>query len=188
MSGVRGVMSGVREDARRVGDGRRRLDVQWLAPVAVVLLVFACFFAIGRAGGHGEAAGGEPPAAIHAESLKDAVPIALASAPPLQPNAALEAIAAANQRAAEAPPSQPISIRASLRGSSGSEGQSSSGEALSSTSSSESAPESSPEPTEEAPSPTPAPVQSRPAPSAPAKSQPSNSGSSSGGGSFDTSG
>jgi hypothetical protein len=194
MSSVRSLGDTVRDGARGIGDARARvrLDGYWMVLAAAGLAVFAGSFAIGHATHSASSTVGEAPSTLHAESLQVPIPIALGGAAPIQTNAALEAIAAANQRASEAPSAPPISIRASLRTSSSS-GQATSGEALNSTTSSASTTSSTAEPVHVEPvhvepvhsTPAPSPVESAPAPAAPSKSAPSHS--SGGGPSFDSS-
>jgi hypothetical protein len=186
MNSVRQAMSNVREEARVIGLGSARLRVErhWLALAAAMLVVFACFFAIGRARHSSSTPGGEPPSTLQAASVKVAIPIALGSAPPIEVNATLEAIAAANRRAS-APPSAPsISIRRALQPAPSSLQAAAAGTPSSSSSEQSPSPSSS-EPVQSES----APVEEAPAPSSPpAPSGAGHSGSSAGGGSFDSSG
>src|SRR4029077_19587659 len=174
------------EEARVIGaaGAHMRIERHWLALAASMLVVFACFFAIGRARDPGSAPVGEPPSPLHAASVKVAIPTALDSAPPIEANLALEAIAAASRRASARASAPHISIRSGLQPAP-SPLQSAAAETPASSPSEQSPPSSSA-----------APVQAEPAPAeeAPAPSSPSthggagNSGSSAGSGSFDSSG
>jgi hypothetical protein len=185
MNSMRETMSNVREEARLFGlsPASLRVERHWLALAAAMLLVFACFFAIGRARHSAGGPGGEPPATLQAASVKVAIPTALGSAPPIQANAALEAIAAASRRASAAPSAPSISIRRALQPAPSSLQAAAAGTPSSSSSEEPSSSSGSSEPVHSEP----APAEEAPAPSPPARGAGGGSGSS-GGGSFDSSG
>lgn len=187
MNSVRQTIHNVREEARASGTIRERLSIErhWLALIAAMLVVFACFFGIGRASHSSNAPGGEPPSTLRAAAVKVSIPIALASAPAIEANEQLEAIAVAERRAAVIRArAQAIANRRSLKAA-----PTSVGPVLSPTpaaaSTELSAPASSSAPTStESP-----PVAETSEPSSPAStSGAGHSGSSAGGGSFDSSG
>ena len=193
MNSVREAIGNVREEARMIRVSRLdlRIERHWLALIVAMLVVFASFFAIGRMRHPSSAPGGEPPARLQAASVKVAIPTGLQSAPPIEANAALEAIAAANRRASAPPRAPSISIRSGLRAAS-SPLQSAATETPRSSPSEQSSPASSAEPVHSESPPAraePAPAPEAPAPSSsPAPSEAGHSGSSAGGGSFDSSG
>jgi hypothetical protein len=186
VNSVRQTINTVREDAREIGVAGRLPSIErhWLALIAAMLVVFACFFAIGSMGHPSSAPSGEPPSTLHAASVRAAIPIALGSVPPIEANKALEAIAVANRRATPRPSEPAVAIARSLTAVPASV-QPVVSEASSPVSGEQAAPTSSSEPahSESAP-PAQAPKPSRPA----GTSGNGHSRSSSGGGSFDSSG
>ena len=170
----------------RIGGPDATIEGHWAALIVSMIVVFACFFAIGRAMHAGGSASGEAPSTRQAASDRPAIPAALEGAPPTEGAipSAIATAAARHLRERPKPRSIPtgsaLSASAPARSFTGESSQSTTTTSQSESSGTEtSAPVSAPAP----PSRT---VESRSSSPAPAKSE-AHSPPPGGGGSFDTS-
>jgi hypothetical protein len=170
----------------RIGGPEATIEGHWAALIVSMIVVFACFFAIGRAMHTGGSAPGEAPSTRQAAPGRVAIPAALAGAPPTEGTIPTAIVTAAARRLRAQPKPRSTSTGSALSASAAARsftGESSEGTTYPSQSESSgtSVPAS-------APAPSARPVETRASSPAPAKSEAhSPSGASGGGGSFDTS-
>jgi hypothetical protein len=172
----------------RIGGPDATLEGHWAALIVSMIVVFVCFFAIGRTVSAGGSPQGEAPSTRQAASGRAAIPTALAGSPPTDGAIPTAIATAAARRLRVQPKPRAISTASALSASAparsfNAQSRQSTTTAQSESSASAAAPVPAPAPPTSAvepPSSTPAP--------APAKSPAhSPASSSSGGGSFDTS-
>jgi hypothetical protein len=168
----------------RIGGPEATIEGHWAALIVSMIVVFACFFAIGRAMHTGGSAPGEAPSTRPAAPGRAEIPAALAGAPPTEGTIPTAIVTAAARRLRAQPKPRSTSTGSALSASAAA--RSFTGESSESTTT----------PSQSESSGTSAPASAPPARTgetgasspAPAKSEAhSPSGASGGGGSFDTS-
>jgi hypothetical protein len=170
----------------RIGGPDATIEGYWVALIVSMIVVFACFFAIGRTIHTGGSSAGQAHSTRQAASGMAMIPTALAGSPPTE-GAMPTAIATAAARRLRAQP-KPRAISTGGALSASAPARSFTAESPRGTTTTESESSASTPAPASAPTPSPSTVESGSPSPAPAKSRaPSPAGSSSGGGSFDSS-
>jgi hypothetical protein len=188
MSALRQAIDNMRYErfGLRIGGPDATIEGYWVALIVSMIVVFACFFAIGRAMHPGGPSPGEAPSTRQAASGRPAIPAALEGGPPTEGAIPIAIATAAARHLREHPKPRSIPAASALGASAPTRSFSESHESPTTTSQSESSGTGRSTPAVAAPpSRTVEPRSSSPAPAKSEAHPPS--GSSSGGGSFDTS-
>lgn len=190
MSSMREVIDSVRYERLgvRIGGPGATIEGHWPALIVSMIVVFACFFAIGRTGHSGSSSHGEAPSTLQAASGRAAIPAALAGGPPIEGAIPIAIATAASRQVQVQPKPRSISTGTALSASAPVRSfTAESPQASTTTSRPESLSPSTSVPAS-APAPSTSTGESGSSSQAPAKSQArSPASSSSGGGSFDSS-